>query len=154
MITVFSRGIMSSMEISKASKPIEVLLSSPYLSEISSISSRITRRRRFLSSRIAFNLRIFSINSAYSVSSFSLSRPVSARRRISTIAWACTSVSSKRSISSCLAIWTLLEPRMIRITSSILSRAFRSPSKIWALSCALFRSYWVLLVTTSSWWAR
>ena len=153
-MTVFSLGIMSSMEMSYASNPIDVLLSSPYFSAIARISSRITRRRVFLSARIACNLRIFSINSAYSASNFSLSRPVSARRRISTIACAWTSVSSKRSINSCFAIWTFLAARIIRITSSILSSALRRPSRIWARSCALFRSYFVLLVTTSSWCAR
>ena len=39
---------------------------------------------------------------------------------------------------------------LMRITSSILSSAFRRPSKIWALSCALLRSYCVLLRTTFS----
>jgi len=153
-MTVFSLGIISSIEISNASNPIAVLLSSPYFSEIARISSRITRRSVFLSARIAFSLRIFSINSAYSASSFSLSKPVRARRRMSTIACAWTSVSSNLSINSCLATWTLLDPRMIRITSSILSRAFSRPSNICARSCALFRSYFVLLVTTSSWCAR
>ena len=131
-----------------------VLLSSPYLSEMIRISFLITPSRSFLSARIAFNSPIFFISSAYSASSFSRSRPVRARRRMSTIACACTSVSSKRFISSSFAIWTVLEPRMIRITSSMWSSAINRPCKMWARSSALLSSYLVLLVTTSSWCCR
>ena len=150
VMTVFSFGIISSMEISNSSNPMAVFLSSPYFSLMARISSRITRSSRFLSARMASSLRIRSISSLYSASSFSLSRPVSVRRRISTIACACASESVKRSINLAFAIWVFSEPRMIRMTSSMLSSAFKSPSRIWARSLALFRSYWVLLVTTSS----
>ena len=43
-----------------------------------------------------------------------------------------------------------LDPRMILITSSMLSRAISRPSKMCARSSALFSSYLVRLVTTSS----
>ena len=117
--TISSSGIRSSADMSYSSKPMPVLRSSPYLSEMSMISSRITPRSFFSSARMAFNSAIFSCNSLYSFSSFSRSRPVSALRRISTIAWACGSVRSKRSINRALAAATLAELRMIWITSSI-----------------------------------
>ena len=104
--TVFSNGIKSSMEISYSSNPMLVLLSSPYLSEIIMISSLMTPSNFFSSAKIAFNSAIFSMSSLYSASNFSLSKPVSARRRISTIACACTSVSpnlsTNRSFASCV----------------------------------------------------
>ena len=150
VMTVLVTGIKSSMEISYSSNPMDVLLSSPYLSAIRRISSRMTPSSFFLSARIAFNSVMRSINSAYSFSSFSRSRPVSARRRISTIACACTSVSEKRSIKRSFASWVFLLLRIMLITSSILSSAVNNPCKIWARSSALFRSYFVLLVTTSS----
>ena len=154
VITTFSLGIRSSMEISNSSNPMDVLLSSPYFSEMTRISFLITPRSSFLSARIAFNSPIFFISSSYSASSFSRSRPVSARRRISTIALACTSVRSNLAINSSFAVWTFLDPRIIRITSSMLSSAISNPCKIWARSSALFSSYCVLLVTTSSWCFR
>ena len=154
VITIFSFGIKSSMEMSYSSNPMDVLLSSPYLSLMTSISSRITPRSNFSSARIASSLSIWAISSAYSFSSFSLSNPVRARRRISTIAWAWTSSSSNFSMSSAFAACTVLEPRMIRITSSILSSAINNPFKICALSFALFSSYFVRRVTTSSWCFR
>ena len=127
-----------------------VLRSSPYLSRINVISSLITARSFFSSARIALNSAIRAINSAYSFSSFSRSKPVNARKRISMIAWACTSVKSKRSTKRCFAMLPFAEPRIMLITSSILSSAFNNPCKIWARSSALFKSYFVLLVTTSS----
>ena len=149
-MTVFVTGIRSSMEMSYSSKPMDVLLSSPYLSAISRISVRITPSSFFLSAKIARSSAMRSISSAYSASSFSRSRPVSARRRISTIACDCASLKEKRSIkrdfASCV-FWLLL---MMLMTSSILSSAISKPSKMWARSSALFNSYLVLLVTTSS----
>ena len=58
--------------------------------------------------------------------------PVNCRNLISTIAPACTSVRLKRSINVDLASSGVLEPRIIRITSSILSQAMINPSRIWA----------------------
>ena len=149
-IITFSFGIKSSIEISKASNPIEVLLSSPYFSAIKVISSFMTPKSSFLSARIAFNSLIFSISSLNSFSSFSRSKPVRALRRISTIAWDCTSLSPNLSIKPSLAICVVFDARIMRITSSILSRAISNPCNICALSSALFSSYWVLRVTTSS----
>ena len=139
------------MEISYSSNPIDVLLSSPYFSAMRRISSRMTPSSFFSSARIAFNSVIRSIRSAYSPSIFSRSKPVSARRRISTIACACTSVRAKRSIRRVFASGVLALLRIMLMTSSILSNATNNPSKIWARSSALFRSYFVLLVTTSFW---
>ena len=149
-MTTSSLGIRSSMEISNSSNPMDVLLSSPYLSRITRISSLITPRSNFLSARIARKCSICSISALYSASSFSLSRPVRARSLISTIACDCTSVSPKRSINSDFAIWTVWEPLMILITSSMLSNAISNPFKICARSSALFNSYCVRRVTTSS----
>ena len=137
------------MEISNSSKPICVLLSSPYLSAIARISVRITVSNFFSSARIDFNSVIKSINSLYSFSNFSLSRPVRAFNRISTIAWDCASDKPKRSINAIFASCVVRLPRIIAMTSSILSKAIIKPCKIWALSSALFRSYLVLLVITS-----
>ena len=101
---VLSLGIRSSMEISYSSKPITLLLSSPYFAEISLISVLITPRRSFSSARIAFNSAILASSSLCSFSIFSLSRPVRVRSLISTIAWDCTSVRPNRSINLCFAI--------------------------------------------------
>ena len=150
VITTSSLGIRSSVEMSYSSNPMAVLLSSPYFSEITRISFLITPSNNFLSARIALYSAIFFSSSAYSVSSFSLSRPVRALRRISTIAWDCASLKLKRLINSAFAICTVLDPRMILITSSMLSRAISRPSKMCARSSALFSSYLVRLVTTSS----
>ena len=117
-ITVSSSEIRSSTDIS-SSKPIFVRLSSPYFSEITRISFLITLNNLFSSARIARNSAIFASSSLYSFSSFSRSRPVRARRRMSTIACACGSVSSKRSMRTRFASATFAEPRMILITSSI-----------------------------------
>ena len=153
-MTTSCLGIKSSIEMSNSSNPMDVLLSSPYLSLIMMISSLITPRSSFLSARIAFNSPIFSLSSLYSFSSFSRSSPVSARRRMSTIACDCTSDKPKRSINSAFAACTLSEPLMMRITSSILSSAMSNPSKMWARSSALLSSYFVRRVTTSSWCSR
>ena len=135
-----------------SSKPMAVLLSSPYLAAITLISSLITARSFFSSARIAFNSAIFAWSSLYSFSSFSRSRPVRARSLISTIAWDWASESPKRSINCALASATLALLRIIRITSSIWSRAISRPSNMWARSSALFKSYCVRLLTTSFWW--
>ena len=149
-MTVFSLGIKSSMEISNSSYPIEVLLSSPYLSAMVRISSRITLSSRFLSARIAFNSLIFICSSLNSFSRRSRSMPVSWYRRMLTISCACTSENSKVSIRVSFASTLVLDARIMRITSSITSRAFKRPDTMWALASALFKSYCVLLVTTSS----
>ena len=117
-ITVSSSEIRSSTDIS-SSKPIFVRLSSPYFSEITRISFLITPNNLFSSARIARNSAILASSSLYSFSSFSRSRPVRARRRMSTIACACGSVSSKHSMRTRFASATFAEPRMILITSSI-----------------------------------
>ena len=153
-MTVFSRLIRSSTVISSSSTPRDVFLSSPYLSRISLISSRITPRSSFSSARIAFNSPIRFISSLYSFSIFSLSRPVKALRRISTMAWAWTSVRPNVSISRVLASATFFDERIMLITSSIWSRAINKPCKICARSSALFNSKRVLRVTTSSWCFR
>ena len=149
-IITSSSGIKSSMDKSYSSNPICVLLSSAYLSAMALISVLMTVRSFFLSLKIALYSAIFASSSFNSASSFSLSRPVSARRRISTIACACASESPNSLISPSLAICTFCEPLIIWMTRSILSSAIIKPSKMWARSSALFKSYCVLLVTTSS----
>ena len=150
-MTLLVSGIRSSIEISNSSYPIWVLLSSPYLSAIARISVRITVRSFFSSARIDFNSVIKAINSLYSFSNFSLSRPVRAFNRISTIACDCASDNPNLSINAFLASCVVLLPLIIAMTSSILSKAIINPCKMWALSSALFKSNFVLLVTTSSW---
>ena len=112
-------GINASSLKSSISISIEVLLSSPYLSRMRRISSRITPKRTFSSAKMASNSAIFFSSSSYSFWSFSLSKPVSARRRISTIACACAWENSKRLIKLSLASATFLEARIISITSSM-----------------------------------
>ena len=147
---VFSFGIRSSIDRSYSSYPIEVRLSSPYLSLISMISFFTTESNTFLSAKIALYSAIFFSNSAYSLSSFSLSKPVNARKRISTIAFACASDKENLCCNFSFASLAFFDPRMIWITSSMLSNATNKPSKICALSSALFKSYFVRRVTTSS----
>ena len=149
-ITQASSGIRSSIERSYSSYPIEVLLSSPYLSAIRDISVFITVRSLFLSASIALYSSIFFCKSASSASILLLSKPVRALRRISTIACDCASVRLNSFIRLSLAACTVEDPLMIDITLSILSRAIINPSNMCALSSALLRSYLVLLVTTSS----
>ena len=139
MMTVFSFGMRSSIDMSNSSYPIDVLLSSPYLSRISIISFLTTPSNTLRSARIALYSSITFFNSAYSFSSFSLSRPVSARRRISTMEFACGSDRENLSISFSFASAAVFEALISCITSTIC-----------ALSSALFKSYCVLLVTTSS----
>ena len=153
-MTTSSLGIKSSMFRSSTSNPMDVLLSSPYFSDMVIISFRMTPSKSFSSARIARSSLIFSINSLYSFSNFSRSKPVRVRSLISTMAWDWASVSWNRSINPAFASWVLSEPRIILITSSMWSKAINNPSKIWALSSALFSSYFVLLVTTSFWWSR
>ena len=45
------------------------------------------------------------------------------------------------------------EPRMVAITASSMSMARRSPSTMWARSCALRSRNSVRRVTTSIWWS-
>ena len=135
--------------MSYSSKPIAVIRSSPYFSAVTIISSLITPSNNLLSARIAFNSLILCISSAYSASNFSRSKPVRARSLISTIACACTSVKPNLSIKFNLASAVVRLPRIILITSSMLSSAMIKPCKMWALSSALFKSYLVRLVITS-----
>ena len=139
-ITVLSSGIRSSMLISDSSYPMDVLLSSPYLSEIAIISLRMTIRSFFSSAKISFNSSILALSAANSCSIFSLSKPVSALRRISTIACACASERPKRSMSLALAAATFSELLIMLMTSSILSRAIIKPSKMCARASALLSS--------------
>ena len=129
-ITQGSSGIRSSIEISYSSNPIDVLLSSPYLSAIIDISVLITVRSLFLSARIALYSSIFFCNSASSASILLLSRPVRARSLISTIACDCASVRLNSFIRLSLAVWTFSEPLIIEITLSILSSAIIKPSNM------------------------
>ena len=154
VIMVLVSGIRSSMDISNSSYPICVFRSSPYFSAMARISVRITVRSFFSSASMDFSSVISAINSLYSFSSFSLSRPVRAFRRISTIACACASDNSNRSIRAVFASGVVRLPLMIAITSSILSSAIIKPCKICARSSALFKSYFVRLVITSFWCIR
>ena len=86
---------------------------------------------------------------ASSSSSFSISSPVSRASRMSRIALACRSDSSKFSCKRPDAISASREPRMILITSSILLTAILRPSRMCARSSAFFRSKVVRRTTTT-----
>ena len=92
---------------------------------------------------------IFLCNSLYSSCSLSCIRPVNWLRRISTIAFACTSSNSKRFINASCADWGVLDARIICTTSSMLSLATIKASKMCCLSCAFFKSNFVRRITTS-----
>ena len=131
--------------------------SSPYFCFTSSNSSLMMAILRSFFSRISFKSAIVVTRASYSDRSLSCSKPVSWRKRISTIALACNSLSLKVSISFCRASSALSEARISRITSSILSDAIMRPSSMWARSSAFFSSNWVLRTTTSwrcstKWW--
>ena len=76
-------------------------------------------------------------------------RPVSWLKRISTMALLCSSSNSKRcSKLRCASVGVLLA-RIMCTTSSMLSQAMIRPSKMWARSCAFFKSYFVRRMVTS-----
>ena len=73
-------------------------------------------------------------------------------KRITTMASACFSVKSKRSIKFFLA-WALsFDLRMIRMISSITLTALIKPSNMCARSFLEAKSYLLLRITTSSLW--
>ena len=74
---------------------------------------------------------------------------MSCERRISTIAFDCSSSNSKRCSRLRCASAGVLLARMIRTTSSILSHAMINPSRMCARSCAFFNSYFVRRIVTS-----
>ena len=139
-MTTFSFLIRSSISKSPASCSMRLLRSSPNFSAMIFISSLMTVRSFLGSARIPFSSAILSIRSWCSFSSFSLSRPVRARRRMSTIACAWTSSRPNLSVRRAFAVCTLGLSRMILTTSSMLSSAMSRPCKIWSLSSALLRS--------------
>ena len=88
-------------------------------------------------------------SSSYSAWSLSFSRPVSWRRRISTMAAAWISVNPKLLTSRALASSTLWDSRMVWMTSSMMSMALSRPSRMWARLRALSSSKRVRRTTTS-----
>ena len=142
-------GIKSSIRISFAEYSIIDLLSSPYLSLITAISSLMICILTGSLSKISFKFVINFIISSYSPLNLSCSRPVNCLNRISTIALDWISDKLKRVIKFSLASSAFFDALMILITSSMLSDAIISPSKICALSSAFLNSYFVLLTTTS-----
>ena len=88
--------------------------------------------------RISFSCSICARISASSASSFSISRPVSRASRMFRIASDCRSLRSKRSRSCWPACSESGAPRMILITSSMLSTAILSPSRM----CSRSRAPW------------
>ena len=90
-----------------------------------------------------------SSNPLYSSLNLSCSNPVNCLNLISTIAFAWTSDKSYSFIKFFLASSALEDFFIISITLSILSDATINPSRIWALSSAFFKSYFVLRTTTS-----
>ena len=157
VITTCSFGIMSSIDKSPPAYSMVERRSSPYFSLTTANSSLIICIRRSFLSKISFKSSMVFIRSSYSVRNLSCSNPVSWRKRISTMALAWISLNSKRLMSFWRASSGLEEPRMIDITSSILSEAIISPSKMWARSSAFRSSYFVRRTTTSwrcstKWW--
>ena len=76
-------------------------------------------------------------------------KPVSCDKRMSTMALLCSSSSSKRFSKLRCASDGVLLLRMICTTSSMLSQAMMSPSRMWARSCAFFKSNLVRRMVTS-----
>ena len=79
--------------------------------------------------------------------------PVSCERRMSTMAFDCSSSSSKRFSRLVCASDGVLLARMMCTTSSMLSQAMINPSRMCALSCAFLRSNWVRRIVTSRLWS-
>ena len=113
----------------------------------------MTFMQRSSFSRISVKYAInFSISS-YSARNLSCSRPVSWRRRISTMARAWRSESENRSIKLSIASFGLLDALMMAMTSSMLSDAMSKPSRMCARSFAFSRSNFVRRITTSCRWS-
>ena len=151
VMTTSSSSMRSSTSKSSTSMSKEVLRSSPYFSLISVSSSLMMFNTSCSSAKIALYSAIIFCISAYSSSIFSRSRPVRRWRRMSRIACAWISVRAKRSMSWTLASLPSLAARISAMTSSMLSRAMRRPSRICALASAFFKSKMVLLVMISFW---
>ena len=91
-------------------------------------------------SSTSFRWAINLVRSSRSAVSLPYSSPVRARRRISMMAEAWMSLSSKRSIMACLAASGVCDERMMCTISSMLSCAIKRPSTICRRSSALRRS--------------
>ena len=98
---------------------------------------------------IFLSLSIVLFNSSNSSLNFSCSRPVNCLNLISTIAFACISVSSNWSCKLFFADSVFSDDLISSITLSILSEATIRPFNMCALSSAFFNSYLDLLTTTS-----
>ena len=149
LITISSSAYISSTLKSPAAYSISVLLSSPYFSRISTSSSLMIFILMSTFSSISFNRVIKAITSLCSSLNFSISRPVNFCKRRSRMALAWRSLKSNFWIKPSLAMSGVFEARINAITSSRLSTAIMSPSRMWARFSACLNSNSVLLTTTS-----
>ena len=124
---------------------------SPNLRLTSSNSSLMICATRSGFARMSAKSAIKAISSSYSDWILSRSKPVKRRRRISRIAWLGRSDNLNLLINSTWASASVSLARMIRITSSMWSRAINKPSKMCARASAFSLSNWVRRVTTSFW---
>ena len=128
---------------------ISLRRSSPYFLLIAASSSEMISILRSRLSRIPLSSSMVTRKAASSSSSFSISSPVSRASRMSRIALACRSDSSKDSRNRSDAISASREPLIILITSSMLSTATLRPSRMCARSSAFLRSKVVRRTTTA-----
>lgn len=124
--------------------------SSANSSAISCNSLRMTAKSFFSLCRMPSKRSMSFRMSSYSLRRAMISRFVSRCRRMSKIACACASDSSKRSIRRAFASFGFFEERISAMTSSRLSTAIISPCKMCARAFACFRSYSVRRVMTFS----
>ena len=160
-MTISSSWIKSSILNSEAANTISDRRSSPYFSRITSNSSLTIFIRNSRLSRIERKRSISCVRSEYSSSIFCCSMLVkrcnvmdkmactwrSDNRRFSTASSSSICVNARR------ASLVSFEPRIMRITSSILSCASINPSRICARSSATRSSYSVRRFTTSWRWS-
>ncbi len=149
VITISSSSIRSSRVISSSVAASSVRRSSPNCDWILSSSSTTICSCSGSLARMPFSFSISFSVSSYSSTIFWRSSPVSRCRRMSRMAWAWTSEKWKRSRSASFASCGVLDWRISATTSSRLSIAILSPSRMWARSSALRSSNWVRRTTTS-----
>ena len=150
MVTTTSSSAMRSSICNSASAGrICVRRSSEYCSLISTNSCFTICRTIASDANMVRKWAMRETSSLYSWVSLSCSSWVKRCSRISRMAVACTSLKVNWLIRPCRAVSGEDAPRMRAMTSSRNSRARLKPSKMWARSSALRRSYAVRRITTS-----
>ena len=128
VITCSSSSIRSRIDISSKASRISVLLSSPKRSRIAVNSSFMSSISLDSDPNIAFNSATISSKPFCSVIILSFSIPVNRCNLMSKMAWAWISENLNSSINFGRASLASLDPRIILMILSILSRAIKYPS--------------------------